>query len=472
MKRTLIASGILMMLGTPAYAADDLAQIRQEIQQMKASYEARIQQLEARLAQTEAAAKQADTKAEQADSKAEQASQVAAVAAQPAPSRENAFNPAISLILAGTMNHSSLSPSTYAIGGFIPSGGEVAPNARGFSLGESELAISANIDPDYRGNFVLAMAPDNTVGIENAFVQTLGLGHGLSAQAGRFYSSIGYLNNIHAHAWDFTDAPLVYKSFLGNQYADDGVQVKWLAPTDSLLVELGAELGSGRSFPATTKDKNGTVAGALFAHVGGDYDESNSWRAGLSYLGTGAQDRTYADVDATGAPTQNAYSGKSKTWIADFIWKWAPNGNATVNSLKIQGEYMHRNEDGNLACLDNTANTPSGVCTGATDTYTSSQSGWYLQSVYQFMPRWRVGLRHDSMSSGSVALGAGLTPADFPILAAYSPSRNTAMVDYSPSEFSRFRVQYARDASRPNEIDNQFSLQYIMSLGAHGAHTF
>jgi hypothetical protein len=65
-----------------------------------------------------------------------------------------------------------------------------------------------------------------------------------------------------------------------------------------------------------------------------------------------------------------------------------------------------------------------------------------------------------------------LTPADFPILAAYSPSRNTAMVDYSPSEFSRFRVQYARDASRPNEIDNQFSLQYIMSLGAHGAHTF
>ncbi len=464
MKRTLIASGILMMLGTPAHAADDLAAIRQEIQQMKASYEARIQQLETRLAQTEAATKQADKKAEQADTKAEQASQVAAVAAQPAPSRESAFNPAISLILSGTMNHSSLSPSTYAIGGFIPSGTEVAPNARGFSLGESELAISSNIDPDYRGNFVLAMAPDNTVGIENAFVQTLGLGHGLSAQAGRFYSSIGYLNNIHAHAWDFTDAPLVYKSFLGNQYADDGIQVKWLAPTDSLLVELGAELGSGRSFPATTKDKNGTVAGAVFAHVGGDYDESNSWRAGLSYLGTGAQDRTYADVNATGAATSNAFSGKSKTWVGDFIWKWAPNGNATVHSLKVQGEYMHRNEDGDLTC--------TGCVASGTGAYNSSQSGWYLQSVYQFMPHWRVGLRHDGMSSGSVALGAGLNAADFPLLAAYSPSRNTAMVDYSPSEFSRFRVQYARDASRPTQIDNQFSLQYITSLGAHGAHTF
>jgi hypothetical protein len=464
MKRTLITSSILMMLGTPAYATDDLAGIRQEIQQMKASYEARIQQLESRLAQTEAATKQADKKAEQADTKADLASQVAAVAAQPAPSRESAFNPAISLILAGTMNHSSLSPSTYSIGGFIPSGGEVAPNARGFSLGESELAISANIDPDYRGNFVLAMAPDNTVGIENAFIQTLGLGYGLSAKAGRFYSDIGYLNKIHAHAWDFTDAPLVYKSFLGNQFADDGVQVKWIAPTDSLLVELGAEIGSGRSFPATTKDKNGSVAGALFAHVGGDYDESNSWRTGLSYLGVGAQDRSYTDVDALGTPTTNAFSGKSKTLIADFIWKWAPNGNSTVNSLKIQGEYMRRNEDGDLTC--------TGCATSTTGALSTTQSGWYLQTVYQFMPHWRVGLRHDSMSSGSVVLGAGLSAADFPILAAYSPSRNTVMMDYSPSEYSRFRVQYARDASRPTEIDNQFSLQYISSLGAHGAHTF
>ena len=454
MKHTLIAFSISMLLGTSAHATDDLTAIRQEIQQMKASYEARIQQLEVRLAQTEAATKQADKKAEQA-------TQVAAVAAQPAPSRDNAFNPAIALILAGTLNHSSASPNTYAIGGFIPSGGEVAPNARGFSLGESELAISANIDPDYRGNFVLAMAPDNTVGIENAYIQTLGLGHGLSVKAGRFYSSLGYLNKIHAHAWDFTDAPLVYKSFLANQYANDGVQVKWIAPTESLLVELGAEVGSGGGFPSTSKDKNGSVAGTLFAHVGGDYDPSNSWRAGVSYLGAGAQDRTYVDPYAL---TTNVYSGKSQTWIGDFIWKWAPNGNSTVTNLKIQGEYMRRREDGDLTC--------TGCAGSTTGTLASAQSGWYLQTVYQFMPHWRVGLRHDRMSSGSMALGAGLNAADFPILAAYSPSRNTVMMDYSPSEFSRFRVQYARDDSRAMETDNQFSLQYIMSLGAHGGHTF
>jgi hypothetical protein len=46
------------------------------------------------------------------------------------------------------------------------------------------------------------------------------------------------------------------------------------------------------------------------------------------------------------------------------------------------------------------------------------------------------------------------------------------MLDYSPSEFSRFRVQLAQDNSRQNLSDNQFFVQYIMSLGAHGAHSY
>jgi hypothetical protein len=46
------------------------------------------------------------------------------------------------------------------------------------------------------------------------------------------------------------------------------------------------------------------------------------------------------------------------------------------------------------------------------------------------------------------------------------------MVDYSLSEFSRMRVQFARDKSRQDVTDNQAFVQYQMSLGAHGAHTF
>ena len=55
---------------------------------------------------------------------------------------------------------------------------------------------------------------------------------------------------------------------------------------------------------------------------------------------------------------------------------------------------------------------------------------------------------------------------------AYTPTRTTLMVDYSPSEFSRLRVQLAHDQSRQGISDNQFFVQYIMSLGAHGAHSY
>jgi hypothetical protein len=147
---------------------------------------------------------------------------------------------------------------------------------------------------------------------------------------------------------------------------------------------------------------------------------------------------------------------------------WAPNGNPVERNFKFQAEYMHRTEDGDLAFDTAGANL--------SDAYRSRQSGWYVQGAYQFMPRWRAGLRYEELDSGKVSIGlvdnGTLTASDFPILGEYDPKRTTAMVDFSPSEFSRFRLQFARDEARFNETDNQVFLQYIMSLGTHGAHKF
>jgi hypothetical protein len=46
------------------------------------------------------------------------------------------------------------------------------------------------------------------------------------------------------------------------------------------------------------------------------------------------------------------------------------------------------------------------------------------------------------------------------------------MVDWSPTEFSRLRLQLAADKSASGVNDRQVVLQYIHSLGAHGAHRF
>ena len=387
---------------------------------------------------------------------------------RPRQAGEGAFNPSISLILQGTAARSSQDPASYRIDGLAPSGREVAPAPRSFRLGESELIVAANIDPYFRGQLVAALTPESEVEVEEAFFQTLGLGKGFTLKGGRFLSGIGYQNEIHQHAWDFQDAPLAYKAFLGGKFNDDGVQLRWLAPAD-LFLEFGAELGRGRVFPSAGSSRNGAGAWSLFAHAGGDLGASTAWRAGLSHLRARPECRAFQDRDARGNPVSQSFSGSSRLWIADFVLKWAPNGNATVTNFKLQGEYIRRNESGLLTYDDGAA------VRGA---YASRQSGWYLQGSYQFMPRWRAGLRYDRLDHGAVdnaimAGGPGPSAADFgPLMAAYNPSRSTVMLDWSATEFSRLRLQLASDKSRAGVTDKQALLQYIFSLGAHGAHRF
>jgi len=379
----------------------------------------------------------------------------------------NAFNPAISMILAGNYTSLSEDPNTYRIAGFIPNDGEVGPGERSFNLGESELTVAANIDPYFFGNVTASITGDNEIEVEEAYVRTLALHNGLTAKGGRFFSGVGYLNEIHAHAWDFIDQPLIYQAFVGGQLAQDGVQVKWLAPTDT-FIELGAETGNGQGFPGNRRNSNGLSGNALFVHFGGDVGDSTSWRTGVSWLDHKADERFYEDTDAAGLPVLNAFSGRARTWVLDGTLKWAPRGDVTRQQLKVQAEYMRRREHGDLAF--DTLGSNLG------DAYRSSQSGWYLQSIYQFIPRWRVGARYDRLRSGSprIALveSGALTAQDFPALLSASPSRFTTMLDWNPSEFSRLRAQVAWDDARDAERDREFFLQYIYSIGAHGAHKF
>ena len=380
---------------------------------------------------------------------------------------QNAFNPAVSVILGGRFAQLSEDPANYRIAGFMPAGADVGPGPRGFTLGESELSLAANVDPYFFANLTTAITGDNSISVEEAFVKTIALPSGLSLKAGRFFSGLGYVNEIHSHAWDFVDQPLVYQAMFGGQLAQDGAQLKWVAPTD-LFVELGAETGNGEQFPRTRLQGNGLNGGALLAHVGDDIGDSTSWRAGVSWLTARAEDRSFSDVTAGGGAIEDAFTGGSRTWVLDGILKWSPHGNATVHSLKLQAEYLQRTEDGQLAATINqlTLSAP----------YRSRQSGWYAQGVYQFMPRWRFGARYDALDSGMTHIGlvdSGLLPPiSFPALAPAKPTRVSVMFDWNPSEFTRLRAQYAWDDARLDSRDRQLLLQYLYSIGAHGAHKF
>jgi hypothetical protein len=91
-----------------------------------------------------------------------------------------------------------------------------------------------------------------------------------------------------------------------------------------------------------------------------------------------------------------------------------------------------------------------------------------LQAVYQFIPKWRLGVRYDALQADDPGISFAGTALD---TQGHDPERWSVMLDWSRTEFSRLRLQYNADDSNPNS-DSQLYLQYVMSLGAHGAHRF
>lgn len=389
-------------------------------------------------------------------------------AAEPAPVGTG-FNPKISLILQGTYADfgSKLEPEVAG----VLLGPETELRPGGFSLSETELVLEANIDDAYHGWATVALENEDgetVVAVEEAYINTLALPQGFNVKFGRFFSDLGYLNRVHAHAWDFVDQPLVYRALLAKQLKDDGLQLKWVAPTD-LFIELGAEALRGSAFPGGGEDRSDVNATTAFVHLGGDIGVESSYRLGLWALNTDADGRETGEEDA---PEVFNFVGDSRLYGLDLVYKWARNGNPADRNLILQAEYIVRDEDGTLDATGVGDLDGDGIDDDATSDYDSEADGFYVQAIWQFIPQWRVGLRYDSLSTdnqlGNNPLG------QFDILDdSDDPERIGVMLDYSRSEFSRIRLQYNRDESRPGGAkDDQFFVQYIYSLGSHPAHQF
>ena len=354
----------------------------------------------------------------------------------------NAFNPAISIILNGSYSHHSLDPAGYSRAGF-PVVGEGGPSPDGFSLGESEVSLATNIDDKFYGQLTMAIGSEDGqdhLGVEEAFIDTTNLPGGVSLRMGRFFSNIGYLNSHHAHTDNFFDRPLAYQAFLGNQYGDDGVQLRWVAPTP-LFLELGGELMRGQPYPSGGAQHGGVGTKTLFAHVGGDAGNNNEWLVGASMLRT----RT--------ADGEDGFNGDANVYIADATWKWAPHGNFKDGGITFRGEYLM--DDRNGIYVDPTDPLNTALWSG-------QRRGGYLEGVYRLNRQWDVGYRYDRLWGDS----------NLPLATGFDPYRHTAELTWRNSEFSLFRLQVGRD--RPNAVnsDNVVTLQYQTALGAHGAHKF
>lgn len=472
MNKKLLSAAIAVALTSPvtAFAADssDIAELKRMILEMKQQHEQKIQQLEKRVQQAEARASAAESKVETTESK------VAAVEEKVqarTSTGDNSFNPAISLVLQGGMATYSKDPEEYHLEG-MPLGGEAGLHEEGLALWETELTASANIDNLFFGQTTIGLHThegDIEVDVEEAFVDTLSLPAGLGVRFGRFYSAIGYLNEHHTHAWDFADAPLAYNAFLGGQYRDDGIRGSWIAPLDTVFLELGAEALRGDAYPGGGNDADFGAVQNVFAKMGGDVGRDSSWQVGLAHMNVDVVERTAGGHAHDHGGESPAFTGDSDLTVLDAVWKTSLGGD---KAFILQGEYLWRDENGQVSLSEGAGD--------ALFNYDGDQDGWYLQGIYQYNRQWRTGLRYDQLTADNqlVMLSNTTGEGDDDIFeesgyqsSDHDPHRWSAMVDWSPSEFSRLRLQYSSDDSR-EASDDQVFLQYITTLGAHGAHRY
>ena len=449
-----IALGAVPAFAAPPSAAPSIETLAARIQALEANSEQLREQAAAALNAAHAAqAELATLKAAQEQNQVAAVSTPIGAAAQSSGiATGNAFNPAISVILNGFYAHHSDQANANVRPGFpIVGGGGGLP--QGLSLGESEIALAANIDDKFYGQLTLTAQSENGsdhIGVEEAYIDTTALPAGFGARAGRFYSDIGYLNSHHTHTDFFSVRPLAYQAFLGGQYGDDGVSLQWVAPTDTFL-QLGSEAFRGDHFPTGGASNGGVGAHTLFVHAGGDVGIQNAWFGGLSMLSMNTRN------------ADDGFSGHNKIYIADGTWKWSPHGNFKDGGLLLRGEYMLDRRDGSydpaVAAAAGTAASPLDFGDALiAQPWVGTRRGGYLEAVYAFNRTWDTGYRYDRLWGGNVG----------PYASTFDPSRDSVMLTWHNSEFSLLRLQFSHD----QPTDNTLSLQYQVALGAHGAHKF
>ena len=488
-----LVTSVCIALSAPSAAASEMETLKRELQQLRNAYESRIDALEKRLAEVSKAQDATEVKLE-SQAKAKRNSRLSDVS----------FNPNISVVLDGAYY-------TDDVGG---TGSEVANEAfrashagghgageeeahghgvfeRGFNIREIELGMGAAVDPYFDAQSFISISSNGTIELEEAYARTLSLPAGLQIKLGKFFSDISRHNRMHPHEWDWADQTLAYQNLFGEEgnLRDVGAQVTWVPPTP-FFSQVGVEVfqgeqgafgahveGAARESAATAIDNAlgnpGVDAAALglsgkesaprlfaaFARVGPDLGPKH----GVQFGAWGAQTSQHQEIQEIEEPDEAlVLQGDGYMWGIDAVYKYSSGRASGHGDLVLQGEYLRQHLDTRITF---SADAPATV--GQSRELVTD--GMYLQGWYGFWPQWRVGVRYDLLGMTNEVRGPlGTTGID-------DSSRLSLALTWSPTEFSRFRLQgnFAdiQGEDGATEFDSIF-LQYSFTFGSHPAHKF
>ncbi|QQR72030.1 MAG: hypothetical protein IPJ17_10865 [Holophagales bacterium] len=401
----LLAAALLAVCGNAAALAETVPPstdpatvqaLRDEMAALRRDYEARLAALEARLAALESAP---------------------AAAAMPAPV------PAAAPAASGPANY--FNPAMAMIANVVGSGGsnpmEDSPSV---SLRESELSLSAAIDPYARADFFLGFSEEG-VSVEEGYATFTALPGQWLAKVGRQRVPFGKVNTLHSHALSWVDAPLPMQSLVGGEegWKDDGVTLSRLIPLGDTFSELSVSLLRGRAEGLFAAERKRDLASNVHFRLFRDLSDASNVDLGLSWA-------RGANGSATGFDTTLAG--------VDVSWRWKPLRTATSRSLLVRGELVQSRRE-----------QPDG---------TVRATGWYLSGDWQLARRWTIGGR---LESSERALEASQRDDGAALL-----------LTFRPSEFQLLRAELRRRRYAEEITADELFVQMQFLIGAHGAHAF
>jgi len=334
---------------------------------------------------------------------------------------QKSFIPDISLILNASALSRDIKNSDYegyAIDGFNPRTDEIPFNKnRGFNFNYAEFGMHSVVGPYFDADAIFHLHPDEFE-IEEAYITTKKLPSNMQLKAGLFRSGFGRINAIHHHSQHFMAKPLVYESMLGTEgIKDAGVSLNWVAPTESYIM-LGAEALQGEN------------------ELSFGYPESNNLYVGYLKSGFDMGDTNALLLGGSVAKGKTANNKSSRLYGVELTLNHIID---SYSSLRWQSEYLYRDRDN------------------------QKQAGLYTQLLYDMNSNWEFGTRYDAITKNIDTQPDNL-------------KKYSAIISYRPFEFSKLRLQYSKDKSKSfqgkQQDENMIALDFLVEIGAHGAHAF
>jgi hypothetical protein len=381
----------------------EIARLRQEIEDLRNSYSARLAALETQV--TALAALQA--------------------AAAPVPPQPEPAAPAAPAASSKVFN-----PDIAVIGNAMGAAGRnaVAPSPS-MELREAEVSFQAVVDPYARADVFVSIGPEGA-SLEEGYVTFPTMPGGLLLRVGQMRTGFGKTNGQHPHTLPWPDRPLVMRNLLGGDegIADAGVSVARLIPNPWVFFEITGQVARGNAGGVLHGSRAGDVSylGRLRAYQ--DINESTNIDVGTSFL-AGHNDAGVSNGADLGRLTTRLFG-------ADLTVRYKPLRRAIYRSFVGRTEFVwSRRQQFN------------GV---------QRAFGYYLSGDYQFARRWYVGARVDRSDR---AADASVLDTGLAAVLTYWPS------EFSQIRGMYRRTRYAQSQTA-NEVLFQVQFA-IGAHGAH-----